>query len=113
MALTVRDIRVSADWDERVLGFDFVKEFEADPGDAGIPRILLLHQHSGFLPGRSTCGPNGRCLRSVADGLDHVAFEVVDRAELDSWIARLDHLAVSHSPVRELGHSSFCVSAGP
>jgi catechol 2,3-dioxygenase-like lactoylglutathione lyase family enzyme len=52
MALTVRDIRVSADWDERVLGFDFVKEFEADPGDAGIPRILLLHQHSGFLPGR-------------------------------------------------------------
>jgi hypothetical protein len=28
MALTVRDMRVSADWDERVLGFDFVKEFE-------------------------------------------------------------------------------------
>jgi catechol 2,3-dioxygenase-like lactoylglutathione lyase family enzyme len=51
MALTVRDMRVSADWYERVLGFDFVKEFEADPGDAGIPRILLLHQHSGFLPG--------------------------------------------------------------
>jgi catechol 2,3-dioxygenase-like lactoylglutathione lyase family enzyme len=27
MALTVRDMRVSADWYERVLGFDFVKEF--------------------------------------------------------------------------------------
>jgi hypothetical protein len=29
-----------------------------------------------------------------------------DRAELDSWIARRDHLAVSNSPARELGHSS-------
>jgi catechol 2,3-dioxygenase-like lactoylglutathione lyase family enzyme len=57
MALTVRDMRVSADWYERVLGFDFVKEFEVDPGDAGIPRILLLHQHSGFLLG--LCNPAG------------------------------------------------------
>jgi hypothetical protein len=40
-----------------VLGFDFVKEFEVDPGDAGIPRILLLHQHSGFLLG--LCNPAG------------------------------------------------------
>jgi catechol 2,3-dioxygenase-like lactoylglutathione lyase family enzyme len=46
MALTVRDMRVSADWCERVLGFEFVKEFEAAPGDAEVLRILLLHQHS-------------------------------------------------------------------
>ena len=94
LALTVRDMRVSADWSERVLGFDFVKEFEVDPGDAGIPRILLLHQHSGFLLGR--CNPAGRtgdAFDPLRTGLDHVAFEVVDRAELDSWIARLDHLA--------------------
>ena len=84
------------------------------PGDAGIPRILLLHQHSGFLLGR--CNPaarTGDAFDPLRTALDHVAFEVVDCAELDSWIARLDHLAVSHSPVRELGHSSFCVSAGP
>ena len=48
IALTVRDMRVSADWYQRVLGFEFVKEFQVAPGDAGIPRILLLHQHSGF-----------------------------------------------------------------
>jgi catechol 2,3-dioxygenase-like lactoylglutathione lyase family enzyme len=108
MALTVRDMRVSADWDERVLGFDFVKEFEVDPGDAGIPRILLLHQHSGFLLGLCNhTGRTGDAFDPLRTGLDHVAFEVADRAELDSWIARLDHLAVSHSPVRELGHSSF------
>jgi len=114
MALTVRDMRVSADWYERVLGFDFVKEFEVDPGDAGIPRILLLHQHSGFLLG--LCNPAGRtgdAFDPLRTGLDHVAYEVADRAELDSWIARLDHRAVSHSPVRELGHLSFVSPRDP
>jgi hypothetical protein len=70
-------MRVSADGYERVLGFDFVKEFLAAPGDAGIPRFLLLHQHSGF--------PLG--LRS------------------DSWIARLDHRGVPCA-ARELSPSS-------
>jgi len=51
MALTVRDMRVCADWHQRVAGFGFVKEFQVAPGDAGIPRILLLHPHSGFLRG--------------------------------------------------------------
>ena len=37
MALTVRDMRVSADWYQRVLGFELVKEFQVAPGDAGIP----------------------------------------------------------------------------
>jgi catechol 2,3-dioxygenase-like lactoylglutathione lyase family enzyme len=46
MGLTVRDRQVSAEWYERVLGFQFVKEFEV-----GIPRILLLHPGSGFLVG--------------------------------------------------------------
>ena len=72
------------------------------------PRILLLHQHSGFLlglcdhPGRS-----GDAFDPRRTGLDHIAFEVADRAELTSWMAHLDELGVAHSPVRELGHSCF------
>jgi catechol 2,3-dioxygenase-like lactoylglutathione lyase family enzyme len=31
MALTVRDMRASADWYQRVLGFEFVKEFQVAP----------------------------------------------------------------------------------
>lgn len=110
MALTVRDMRVSADWYERVLGFDFVKEFEVAAGDAGIGRILLLHQHSGFLLG--LCSPTGRMGDSfdpLRTGLDHVAFEVADRAELDSWMARLDHLAVSHSRCEILAIRLSCL----
>jgi hypothetical protein len=37
--LTVSNRQRSADWYERVLGFDFVNEF-----DVGIPRVLLLHR---------------------------------------------------------------------
>jgi glyoxylase I family protein len=107
-ALTVRDMRTSADWYERVLGFEFVKEFEVAPGDAGIPRILLLHPHSGFLLG--LCNHPGRTCDSFdpsRTGLDHLAFEVANRTELGSWTAHLDLLGVARSPVRELGHSSF------
>lgn len=108
MALTVRDMRVSAEWYERVLGFDFVREFQVAPGDPGIPRILLLHQRSGFLLGLCDhAGRTGDSFDPLRTGLDHVAFEVADRAELDSWVAHLDQLGVGHSPVRELGHSSF------
>lgn len=107
-ALTVRDMRVSAGWYERVLGFDLVREFQAAPGEAGIPRILLLHQHSGFLLGLCNhAGRTGDSFDPLRTGLDHLAFEVTDRAELDSWTAHLDRLAVAHSPVRDLGHSTF------
>ena len=91
-----------------MLGFEFVKEFQVAPGDAGIPRILLLHQHSGFLlglcdhPGRS-----GDAFDPRRTGLDHIAFEVADHAELTSWMTHLDELGVAHSPLRELGHSRF------
>jgi glyoxylase I family protein len=108
VALTVTDMRVSAGWYQRVLGFDFVKEFEVAPGAAGIPRILLLHQHSGFLLGLCNhAGRTGDSFDPLRTGLDHLAFEVADRAELDAWTAHLDQLTVGHSPVREIGHSSF------
>jgi glyoxylase I family protein len=108
MALTVRDMRVSADWYQRVLGFEFVREFHIAPGDAGIPRILLLHQRSGFLLGLCDhLGRSGDAFDPRRTGLDHIAFEVADRAELTSWLTHLDGLGVAHSPVRELGHSCF------
>jgi len=90
-------MRASADWYERVLGFDFVKEFEVAPGAAGISRILLLHQHSGFLLGLcNDAGRTGDSFDPLRTGMDHFALEVA-RAELDSRTAHLDHLG---SPIR-------------
>jgi glyoxylase I family protein len=85
-----------------------VKELEVTPGDAGSPQILLLHQHSSFLLGLWTdAGRTGDSFGQLRTGLDHIALEVADRADIDSWIAHVDKLGVGHSPVRELAHSSF------
>ena len=52
-------------------------------------------------------GRTGDPFDPLKTGIDHVAFEVAGRAELDSRMNRLDRLAVSHSRVRAVGHSSF------
>lgn len=76
------------------------------PGAGG--RILLLHQRSGFLLGLCQHpGRTGDLFDLRRTGLDHIAFEVADRAELTSWMAHLDALGAAHSPVRALGHASF------
>jgi glyoxylase I family protein len=108
VGLTVRDMRASAEWYERVLGFEFVREFEVSPGESGIARILLKHPSSGFLVG--LCNPDertGDLFDPLRTGLDHIAFEVTDTEALEAWIDQLDRLGVEHSPVRDLGHSRF------
>ncbi|CAN5870253.1 hypothetical protein BH09ACT7_BH09ACT7_36840 [soil metagenome] len=50
-------------------------------------------------------------LRPVADesfdedrvGLDHMAFKVASRAELDAAAAHLDELEVAHGPIKDIG----------
>jgi hypothetical protein len=102
MALTVRDMRVSADWDECVLGFGFVKEFEADPGDAGIPRIVLLHQHSGFLPGLCNLRAE-RAMPSIRCGRAWIRLAT---CALGRGIAELPGIAANGCPGRPMGPSA-------
>jgi len=86
VALTVRDRQASARWYERVLGFEFVKEFEVPRGEPGIPRILLLHPASRFLIGLCDHAERtGDQFSPLRTGLDHVALEVRNRGELDAW----------------------------
>ncbi len=106
--LTVRDMRASAAWYMRVLGFRFVKEFRFAPGEAGIPRILLLHPDSGFLVGLYNHEQrSGDAFSPFRTGLDHLALAVGSEAELAKWMAHFDAQGVEHSPVRDLGHSAF------
>ena len=39
-------------------------------------------------------------------GLDHVAFACSDRAELESWAARLDELGIAHGGIVDAGYGS-------
>lgn len=38
-------------------------------------------------------------------GLDHIAF-AIDRSELDTWVARLDELGISHGGIRDASYGS-------
>jgi glyoxylase I family protein len=39
-------------------------------------------------------------------GLDHVAFGVADRSELERWERRLDQLGVDHGAIKDAGYGS-------
>lgn len=106
IALTVRDMEASADWYQRVFGWQELRRYGSD--EAGTPRILLLDRASFFV--LSLCqpddgSPDGFDHRRV--GLDHLAIKVADEAELDRWITHLDELGVAHSPVRVLDNGRF------
>src|SRR5829696_5801463 len=39
-------------------------------------------------------------------GLDHVAFGVANRAELEKWARRLDELGIAHGEIKDAGYGS-------
>jgi glyoxylase I family protein len=96
--LTVRDVDASAAWYEEVLGFRRVGEFTAPDGarrkvflrhDGLQARLgLTQHRHGSQQP-----------FDEMRPGLDHLAFTVSDRQELDTWVTRLGNAQVAHSPV--------------
>jgi len=96
--LTVRDVDASAAWYQDVLGFRRAGEFKAPDGTRrkvflrhdGLQARLGLTQHRG---GSQDAFDETRA------GLDHLAFTVADRGELQAWAARLAAVGVVHSPV--------------
>ena len=94
VALSVTDLDRSLAWWRRLLDVD----------------VALREAHGGFravvLTVRGTTvqvalaqheANNGERFAPHRTGLDHLAFTVADRAELDGWVARLDDLGVEHS----------------
>ncbi len=96
--LTVRDVDVSAAWYVEVLGFRRAGEFESPDGTRR--KVFLRHN---ALQARLGLTQHLAGSQDVFDetrvGLDHLAFAVADRAELDAWAARLADAAVVHSSV--------------
>jgi catechol-2,3-dioxygenase len=60
--------------------------------------LLGLHQHG-------TPAPEGD-VSEYRVGLDHVAFGVADRAELERWARRLDELGVAHGEIKDASYGS-------
>jgi catechol 2,3-dioxygenase-like lactoylglutathione lyase family enzyme len=104
VVLTVRDLSVSVPWYEALLGARPVLDEDTDPDLhhtvylLGGNTLLSLHQHGTPAP------EEGFSEHRV--GLDHVAFGVADRAELEKWARRLDELGIRHGEIKDAGYGS-------
>lgn len=102
VAVTVTDLSVSVPWYTEVLGVDPV--LDEDTG----PFRHVVYQVGGTLLGLHEFPDLAE--RTPFDerrpGLDHVAFGVAERAELEKWAARLDELDVAHGTIKDAGYGS-------
>jgi glyoxylase I family protein len=98
LGLTVRDVEVSAAWYEGVLGFRRAGGFEAPDGTRR--KVFLRHDGLSVRLGLTQHRPGPRHpFDETRAGLDHLAFAVAARADLDAWAVRLAAAAVTCSPV--------------
>jgi catechol 2,3-dioxygenase-like lactoylglutathione lyase family enzyme len=104
VALTVRDLSASVPWYEALLDARPVLDEDTDPDFhhtvylLGNGTLLGLHQHG-------TPAPEGN-FSEYRVGLDHVAFGVADRTELEKWARRLDELGVAHGEIKDASYGS-------
>lgn len=102
VALTVADRDTSAEWYARVLGFEEVFREEGDERRACVMRFA----GGGFSVGLVQFGPQGATGADRFDphrtGLDHLAFSVGSRDELDEWDRHLTAAGVATSGVVDI-----------
>ena len=104
VALTVRDLSLSAPWYGALFGTDPVIDEDTDPDlhhtvwVVGTDTLIGLHQHGTAAPVEA--------FSEYRVGLDHVAFGVADRGDLEKWVARLDELGIEHGAVKDASYGS-------
>jgi glyoxylase I family protein len=104
VALTVRDLTVSAPWYQALFDVEPVIDEDADPDMhhtvylLGDNTLIGLHQHAIPVPDET--------FSEYRVGLDHVAFGCAGRDELDKWARRLDELGVEHGEIKDAGYGS-------
>lgn len=105
--LTVTDIARSRQFYERVFGWPVALEVPAD-ADVGTREALwflfggVIYQAGDALLGLRPVPAEDRFDEDRV-GLDHLAFRVQSRAELDSAAKHLDDLNIAHEPVKDIG----------
>ena len=104
IALTVRDLSVSVPWYERLLDAKPVLDEDTQPDMhhtvylLGNGTLLGLHQHQMPAP------PGDFSEHRV--GLDHLAFGLPNRSELEKWASKLDELGIAHGGIVDAHYGS-------
>ena len=96
--LTVSDAEASARWYVETLGLRRLRRADLE----GRIMIVLMHPETGLVLGLNQHDEQSADrFDEHRPGLDHVAFAVAERDELDRWQERLAELAVEHSRVTD------------
>jgi glyoxylase I family protein len=106
--LTVTDIERSRQFYERVFGWPVLLEVPENADEATRNQLSFLYGGVIYDLGGTLLG-----LRPVANdrfdedrtGLDHIAFRLGSKDELDSAATHLDEVGVEHEPVKDIGPS--------
>jgi len=110
MAFTVRDVERSAAWYSELLGMQEVMRGDDDT----VSFRVFVHAESGWMLGvRQYREGSGDRFDERRTGLDHVAFGVSSRADLDDWARELDARGVAHEPVADTPIGSLLVFRDP
>jgi len=106
--LTVTDIERSRQFYESVFGWPVLIELPENADEATRNQLSFLYGGVIYDLGGTLLG-----LRPVANdrfdedrtGLDHIAFRLGSKDELDSAATHLDEVGVEHEPVKDIGPS--------
>jgi glyoxylase I family protein len=103
VAITVRDLQVSAPWYEALFDSGPAIDEDTDPDMhhtvfvVGNGTLVGLHQHRV----RST-----EMFSEYRPGLDHLAFGCSSREDLEKWTVRLDELGIAHGAIKDAHYGS-------
>lgn len=110
LSLTVSDVDRSFEWYERVLGIQRLFDGE----ESGVTYIVSVVPGTNAILGFRR---HGTTQEDVFDesriGLDHFAFQVGARSDLEEWEARLDELSVEHSEIKDVDYGSVLTFRDP
>lgn len=103
-ALTVRDLEASAEWYQQVFDLQRVPVTfpHYDREDTGFA-VLLLDPVSGLGFGLHQHAENaGETFDERRTGLDHMGFNIANRAELERWAEHLTAIGIEHTGIRDV-----------
>jgi catechol 2,3-dioxygenase-like lactoylglutathione lyase family enzyme len=104
VAITVRDMEISGTWYRTLFGADPMLDEHTAAGFRHLVWLLEsgtifgIHQHE-------LSAPDER-FSEFRVGLDHVGFGCANRAELETWMDRLNQLGVQHGGIVDAPYGS-------